>query len=494
MRHRFHIPRLHITLLCAALIVAAAGQAQTTPDQTPEQLMGPKAAPVDATVDAPVDAPVDATAGSPKETPAETRPAASMGDRTPLNTADTPAADRASMTDGATPQSTPDPVKPAPATPDPATQTTATSETPGSEATDTAAPPDRWRKADRSGAPASAPPETNTPPDPLNAARRFWRGAVATGGTDLGFRAWVIAALGTNTTAADTGNDIDAGPAPAPPSSGAPVDSQASRTRDVSSRWLERAGPVALGAAGRVVTTFGAAIPTAFCAPFIVCYIELEAGEVLTDTPSWGDTARWQVTVKVQGSDPETVILEIKPSDDAGLTNLVIPTDRRLYTINLVNDPDVHTPILAFSYPDTAARMAAARIATRKAGKASVAASAKAARRTAAANRKARLAKAGLNTSAGLRDPGRLDFRFSVTGKAAFRPVRVYTDGRKTYIDLHPAYRGTLPTVVPGRGEENKALNTRVDAGGTRLVADRVIRDIWLQAGSRKVRIRRSAP
>ena len=361
--------------------------------------------------------------------------------------------------------------------------------------------------------PVSVTPASGETADPLTEARRRWRGAVAGETTDLGFRAWVLAALGgIEAVASDTlnptaGSDPSAGSDPNGPEgvdaldnlaqaplSAASADSQASRTRDVSGRWLARAGPVALGAAGRVVTTFGAAIPTAFCAPLIVCYIELEPGEVLTDTPSWGDTVRWQVTIKFQGSDPETVVLEIKPSEDAGLTNLVIPTDRRLYTINLVNDPEVHTPILSFRYPDTAERVAAAGIAARRAQEAEEVASATAARQAARDARAARLARTGVQTSTGLRDPGQLDFRFNISGNARFRPVRVYTDGRKTYIDLHPNYRATLPTVVPGKGEENKALNTRVAEGGSRLVIDRVIRDIWLQAGSRKVRISRSAP
>lgn len=201
---------------------------------------------------------------------------------------------------------------------------------------------------------------TVTPSDPLGDVRRRWRDAVAAGSTDLGFRAWVLSVLGPESgpvgPEADRPRNLKNGPqtddaGPAAKDNSRAERPQAERTRDVSQRWRERAGPVALGDAGRVVTTYGASVPTAFCAPLIVCYIELEPGEVLTDTPSWGDTARWQVTVKVQGADPETMVLEIKPSEDAGLTNLVIPTDRRLYTIHLVNDPGVSTPILSFRYP-----------------------------------------------------------------------------------------------------------------------------------------------
>ncbi len=239
------------------------------------------------------------------------------------------------------------------------------------------------------------------------------------------------------------------------------------------------------------MTTFGAAIPQALCSPLTVCYIELEKGEKLTDTPSWGDTARWQVVAKVQGRDPETVVLEVKPAEDAGHTNLVIPTDRRLYTISLVSDPDVHTPILSFRYPDSAARAAEAAIEERRKREAEEEAAATAAAEAVASARRARLDREGVSTAAGTRLVEDLDFGFRIDGDAPFRPVRVFADGNRTYIDLHPRYRGTLPAVIPGRGEENQALNTRVTEGGDRLVADRVISDIWLQAGRKRVRIRR---
>ena len=365
--------------------------------------------------------------------------------------------------------------------------------------------------------PMAEPGGTQT--DLLDAARQRWRHAVETGRTDLGFREWFRAAIrGTiddpahavsGTSVLDTsvsgtsasgqygsqtvrrdGKTAAHRPgskrnSPTPASQG--TQSQADRTRRISGQWQKRAAPVALGKAGRVVTTYGEAIPTAFCSPLTVCYIELEAGEVLTDTPSWGDTARWQATVKVQGSSPETLVLEIKPSDDAGTTNMVIPTDRRLYTITLVNDADVHTPVLSFRYPDTAARKARERIAARKAATAR----AEQAKAEAEAQATAHLARTGLETETGHAAVEDLDFRFVIEGNAPFRPLRVYSDGRRTYMDLHPAYRGPLPVLVPGPAEENKVLNSRVTAGGTRLVADRVITDMWLQAGRQRVRVSR---
>ena len=308
---------------------------------------------------------------------------------------------------------------------------------------------------------------------PLDLLKGLWREAVASGDTSEGFEAWLSAALSPEPEA------------PAVPGN------QAFLTRQVAVAWDRRTSPVTLGEAGRVVTTFGAAIPVARCSPLTVCYIELEPGEELTDTPSVGDAVRWQVQPKQQGRDPVTVVLEIKPAADAVDTNLVIPTDRRLYTIDLVNDPEFHTPILAFRWPDSEARAIAAGIERRRAeelaGEEALAAEA-AARADIAATE---MAHSGVPTDAGPRAAELLDFRFRVEGKAAFRPVRVFADGSRTYFDFHPRYRGPLPAIVAGKAEGNAALNTRVSASGTRLVADRVVTDVWLQSGRERVRIRR---
>ena len=311
----------------------------------------------------------------------------------------------------------------------------------------------------------------------------LWRAAVAAGETTRGYDAWLDETLGRA-----SGANRSATPA-------LPADmpsDQAGRTRLASERWLARAGPVALGEAGRVVTTFGAAIPTVFCAPLMVCYIELEPGEIITGTPSWGDTARWQVKVKGQGFDPETLLVEVKPAGDAQLTNIVIPTDRRVYTINLVNDPEVHTPILSFLYPDSAVRRFAEETAAREEREAEEKAAEDRRKAQAASARAAELARSGVKTETGTVPAERLDFGFRVEGKAPFRPVRVFADGRRTYIDLHPNYRGAMPVIVAGPGEDNAALNTRVTKDGTRLVADRVVADIWLQSGRKRIRIRKS--
>ena len=314
------------------------------------------------------------------------------------------------------------------------------------------------------------------------------------GDTELGFEEWLAATLDLQSPPADdvtSASEIftsgDTAAAMAESDQGA--DSHDARTRAMSERWQARAGPVALGRAGRVVTVFGSAIPTAFCSPLTVCTIELEPGEELTDAPSWGDAVRWQVVAKKQGEN--TVLLEVKPAGDAEITNLVIPTDRRLYTIKLINDPEVHTPILAFSYPDSLERELVASQAAEAAERQAQADARALADRAARARQNAELNRAGIDTETGAVAAAELDFGFRVDGRAPFKPVRVFADGDRTYIDLPPSYRGALPAIVAGPNETNAALNTRVAEDGTRLIADRVIADIYLQSGKQRVRVRR---
>jgi type IV secretion system protein VirB9 len=46
---------------------------------------------------------------------------------------------------------------------------------------------------------------------------------------------------------------------------------------------------------GRILYTYGVGLPTAVCAPFRVCTIELQPGEKLTGEPRIGDDVRWLV-------------------------------------------------------------------------------------------------------------------------------------------------------------------------------------------------------
>lgn len=116
-------------------------------------------------------------------------------------------------------------------------------------------------------------------------------------------------------------------------------------------------------AAFRVVEEFDEAISTARCSPFNACYIELEPGETLREGSSWDEyrywherTTHWLVRSMAYGGKPERIVVEARPMAAGTDTTLAIPTDRRLYVIALVNDPDADTSVLRFRWPDSEAQ------------------------------------------------------------------------------------------------------------------------------------------
>jgi type IV secretion system protein VirB9 len=83
---------------------------------------------------------------------------------------------------------------------------------------------------------------------------------------------------------------------------------------------------------------FGYSEATVHCARLQVCPIELQAGERLLDEPLVGDTERWIVETSVSGPHGEVPLVVVKPTDCDLRTNVLIPTDRRLYVISLASD------------------------------------------------------------------------------------------------------------------------------------------------------------
>jgi P-type conjugative transfer protein TrbG len=276
-------------------------------------------------------------------------------------------------------------------------------------------------------------------------------------------------------------------PANANPSKDVSKPTQSELTKTAAQKWQEKTGRVALGKAGRVVVTYGQSIPTLVCRPGIVCLIELELGENVEDTPIPGDSLLWEAEIRrrVTSSGLEQVYFAFKPAEDAPeLTNFVILTDRRVYSINLVKDENMHTQILSFDYPDTRSQNMAAAVAKMKVQKAKK-------QKVAKAKYKKKVAKTGTSTSRGIVPADQLNFNFRVNGKAPFKPIRVYTDGRKTYVDLPPKYRGDLPVVIGGRGESNKAFNVRTAKNGTQLIIDRVLISFVLQHGKKRITVKK---
>lgn len=227
----------------------------------------------------------------------------------------------------------------------------------------------------------------------------------------------------------------------------------------MSNQWMNSPAPPAEGDAGAIVFQFGATLPSVVCSPLHICDIALQPGEVINDI-NCGDQVRWKIGPAVTGSGSnKTTHVIIKPTDTALMTNLNIATDRRTYVIKLVSRRDDWMPLVSFAYPeDLQAQWAAYHDAQAKHDEATV-------------------LPTGENVS-------QLDFGYHISGdKVDWRPLRVYTNGAKTYVQFPKtvAY-GDLPTLV-SLGSDDKETLVNYRKVGDRFEVDKFLRRAALIRG-----------
>jgi P-type conjugative transfer protein TrbG len=236
----------------------------------------------------------------------------------------------------------------------------------------------------------------------------------------------------------------------------------------VSEQWRSQTNVPAAGPDGRVLYSYGAGLPTLVCAPLRVCMIELETGEKLVGEPHIGDSVRWNISPAMYGNGHSaTSVIVIKPQS-AGLdTNLLITTDRRAYYLRLVSKPEDYVARLAFAYPEDEQRKREWQEHL--------------ARQKQEAGEAARIA----DLSPGALESMNFDYR--IHGKNEnLRPVRVFDDGAKTYIQM-PAgvqHREAPVLLVVGSDRKPEMVNYRVK--GDMYIVDRLFDRARLVLGAGK--------
>jgi type IV secretion system protein VirB9 len=209
---------------------------------------------------------------------------------------------------------------------------------------------------------------------------------------------------------------------------------------------------------GRILYTYGVGLPTAVCAPFRVCTIELQPGEKMTGEPKIGDDVRWLVEPGTSGTgDAATPLLLIKPRQDGLDTNMVVTTDRRTYYVRLISKNTDYIARMAFNYPDDEKIKWDAYLQKQKQEET----------QERAASRVDGIAPGGMDS---------LFFDYQVKGSGhnpSIQPIRVLDDGVKTYIVMSPlAEHRELPTLVIHGVDGNEMVNYRVK--GDTYIVDRL--------------------
>ena len=217
-----------------------------------------------------------------------------------------------------------------------------------------------------------------------------------------------------------------------PPAAAQNLSGKEAKGIGLSGQWRGRAGLVTRGADGKVIFLFGEVQPSVVCSPLQVCDIELQGGEVVRDVLV-GDTVRWKVEPATSGaSGGQAIHLIVKPTEPGLVTSMVVTTSRRTYHIQLKSHGSQYMARVGFEYPeDISSRLA---------------------------DVNARIEAGGNGVPA-----EQLNFGYSISGSASWRPSRVYGDGTKTYIQFPASVASReAPVLFVVSGGQNRIVNYRM--------------------------------
>jgi type IV secretion system protein VirB9 len=237
---------------------------------------------------------------------------------------------------------------------------------------------------------------------------------------------------------------------------------------------------------GRINFFYGTMNPRIVCRPLRLTDIELEPGEQITNVHV-SDPVRWSVSGSWSGAGDTLVThVIVKPQLPDISANLLVHTDRRTYSIDLVSTAEGRfMPYVGFVYPEVPSLMKAANDESWK---------------ELDARYKAAEKEKGLEEGrrAKALDPANiyLDYTIKVTAgnkKVPWKPTAAYDIAGKTYIVM-PAAMGVTeaPALFVKQGNRDKLVNYRVE--GSVYIVDRLFDTGVMVAGRDRVAIIRKTP
>ncbi len=236
----------------------------------------------------------------------------------------------------------------------------------------------------------------------------------------------------------------------------------------VSEKWRGEPNQPAPSPDGRVLYSFGAGLPTVVCAPLRVCMIELQAGERIVGEPQIGDSVRWNISPAMYGAGADaTSVIVLKPTISGLDTNLLIATDRRAYYLRLISKPEEYVARVAFQYPEDDnsrkwhQQMIEQQLAAKK-------------------------VKSDSDSPAMLA-VDKLNFGYRISGSNEhLRPLRVYDDGAKTYIQMPPEIEHRDVPVLLVMSADGKGEMTNYRVRQQTYIVDRLFDRAQLVLGAGK--------
>jgi type IV secretion system protein VirB9 len=223
--------------------------------------------------------------------------------------------------------------------------------------------------------------------------------------------------------------------------------------------------PPSTGVSGSVVVAYSSYTPKIVCRPMYVTDVILQPGETVTGVHP-GDPVRWTFAPSVSGSGVSLQVhVLIKPLMADISTNLIVNTDRRTYQLDLMSSATDFMPSVSFSYPGDSLKAWDVFLSERKKEKESGA-----------------VLASGYAIS-----PEDLHLEYEIRGSDSLRwkPVRVWDDGVKTYIQFKKgSVRKSVEAPVLVVFEHKKEALVNYRAGVDMYIVDMVFDKAALIAGT----------
>lgn len=192
--------------------------------------------------------------------------------------------------------------------------------------------------------------------------------------------------------------------------------------------------------------------------------IELQPGEKITTSdglPKAADTVNWIVSTVESGEGANKVVsVLVKPRDPGQETNMLIPTNRRSYYVVLRADSQAYMPIVGFNYPFDEAKAEQARARAEEVEE----------------TRKEAVAV----------PPDQIRFGYAIKGSdVEWKPLRVFDDGSKTYIQMPPSMRTSEAPALFVMEDEKEPLLVNYRLKGDYYIVDRLFGRAQLRVGKK---------
>jgi len=232
------------------------------------------------------------------------------------------------------------------------------------------------------------------------------------------------------------------------------------RALNISSDWQNGTNTVTVGEDGKVIFPFGEAQPTVICAPLMICDIELEQGEKALNIIV-GDTVQWKFEGARSGPEGSIPHILVKVKREGLQTTMVVTTDRRTYHILLKSNARKYMARVGFDYGFNTSTVLESMASIPQ---------------PVTVTPEPVKVVEFVPTLPGFKSVDELDFGYDIKAsrKVKFKPLRVFNDGVKTYIEFdEDVVNSELPIFQVKGSDKNRAIvNSRfVD---NRFIVDQV--------------------